>query len=193
MAGGSWWENSPNLRSLFPAIVSAASQGASTADVWGAVRNAAGNIASQVLGTTLGREPTDEEVSNTAATLLRGITATDVSQARGAAGQMVTAHNNLANADPNAQIEASMIARAPWSVTSNVAGVSEQYRIRVQRSITVKGFTEIQRDEWSTYNLSGPLTNPADALSSANAAWNGKDYNKTARIDGILDYVIEAI
>lgn len=193
MAGGDWWQNSPNLRSLFPSIVSAASSGASTAEVWGAIRDAAGGIAAQVLGTTLGREPTEQEVLDQVGKLLGGISATDVSQARGAAGAMVSAHSNLINGDPNAQIESSQIARAPWSTTTNVAGVSEQYRIRVQRSITVKGFTSIDRVEWSTYNLSGPLTSIADAVSQANNLFNGSAYNKTASINQVLDYVIEAV
>lgn len=193
MAGGSWWQDSPNLRSLFPSIVSAASQGASTSEVWDAIRGAAGSIASQVLSTTLGRNPTEQEVLESAKGLLSGISATDVSAARGAAGQMVRAHNALLAASDDAQITSEQIGRAPWSTTTNVAGVNEQYRIRVQRSITVKGFTEIQTTEWGTYDLSGPLTSIADAVSQANNLWSGRDYNKRASINQVLDYVIEAV
>lgn len=193
MAGGAWWSDKPGLRQLFPAIVSAAADGASTAQVWDAIRGAAGNMASQVLSTTLGREPTEQEVLQSAKGLLDGISATDVSAARGAAGQMVSAHANLVGGDPDAQIDSSQIARAPWSQTTNVAGVNEQYRIRVQRSITVKGFTEINTTEWGTYDLSGPLTSVNDALTQANGLWSGRDYNKRASINQVLDYVIEAV
>lgn len=193
MAGGSWWESSPGLRQVFPAIVNAASQGASTAEVWSAIRDSAATIAGSTLGVTLGRTATDAEISAKVADILQGVSATQVSQARGAAGGIVQAHNNLLARGTEMQIMSDSIARPPWSQTADVAGIQEQYRIRIQREITFHGFTDVSRVEWATYELAGSLTSMADAIATANTLFGQADYNRNVSINGILDYSIEAI
>jgi len=190
---GQWYENSPGLRQVFPALVEAAAQNQTTAQVWQTLRDAASNAASGSLSIQLGRQPTDQEVADTAAGILRGVTVQDVSRARGAAGQMASAHAALISHDPTAQITGDMIAVPPWSKTADAAGVRTQYRIRVNRSITVRGFTQITKEEWAAYNLSGPITTVADALAQANAMFVGADYNRATSINDILDYTIETV
>jgi hypothetical protein len=192
MAVGDWWEHG-GLRSLFGTIQQAASQGLNTADVWGAIRDAAYNIAQHTLGITSPLPPTESEITGAASDLLSGISATMVSQARGAAGQLNSAHDNLLAQDPNEQIEADSIGRPPWSQTSNVAGISEQYRLRVYREIEVRGFTTQTIQEWGTYDLTGPLTSVSKALDDANSLFAQADYNRSASITSILDYTIETI
>jgi len=193
VAGGSWWDASSNLRGLFPAILSAASQGASTAGVWQAIRDAADNTAESVLNVTLGRTPTDDEVTSYASNILSGIDAASVSQARGAAGQMVTAHENLINTPIDDQIDASAIARPPWAITTNNPVVQEQYRIRINWNVETTRIGTHVTNEWATYNLSGPITSVADALGQAQSIFAGADYNRASQVTEILDYTIEAV
>lgn len=193
MAGQSWWEQSGGLRTVFGSIVQAASQGASTAQIWDAIRTSAANVATGILRTQLGEEPTPGQVASSAATLLKGVGATQVSQARGAAGQLVNAHSNLRNLEQDAQITANEVGLPPWAQTVNARGVQTQYRIRVLRNLTFKGFKEINLQEWGTYLLSGPLTTVADALAQANALFTGSAYNKSTTINDTLDYFIEAV
>jgi hypothetical protein len=190
---GTWWEDLPSLRGLFPSIVGAAATGATTAGVWDAIRESAAGQATAVLSITLGRQPTPNELATATANYLSGIDAAAVSQARGAAGAFVTAHRNLLAQSPDEQILANSIARPPWATTTNLAGVNEQYRIRVLRSITVHGFTDIQREEWSSYNLEGTLTTANTALNQANTLFGNADYNRNVDINAVLDYVVEAV
>ena len=190
---GEWYDEQPGLRQVFPSILQAAAEGQTTAQVWDTIRNAASTAAASTLSITLGREPSESEIAKAAGTILSGVTVQGVSKARGVAGAMVRAHAQLSSADPNAQITADMIGTPPWSQTVGAAGVQTQYRISVQREITVHGFTAITRTEWATYNLSGPLTTMADALAQANSLFQAADYNKSVDINQILDASITTI
>lgn len=193
MATGDWYETTPGLRTVFPSIVGAASEGQTTAQVWQTIRDSADLASAAQLSIQLGREPTGQEIADSSAFLLRGINIQSVNQARAAAGQMVSAHAQLSGADPNAQITAGMVGVPPWSITANAAGVQRQFRINVQRDITVHGFTAITRQEWASYNLSGPITSIADALDQANTLFGNADYNRNVDINQILDYSIETV
>ena len=193
MAAGDWWQDHPGLRSVFGAIVQAASEHVSTADVWDAVYTAAESSAFSTLSTTLGREPSADELQNAVGLTIAGVGAVQVSQARAAAGQMVAAYNNLHNLESTSDIETTAIARPPWSITTNVAGVAEQYRIRVLRTVYPFSTQTFTRQEWSTYNLSGPITNVADALNQANTLWGQNPYNRRASIVSVDDYAIESV
>lgn len=193
MAGATWWESSPNLRSLFPAILSATQARASTAEVWQAIRESATSAATHVLGVVLGRAPTDQEILAGASKYLQGIDAAAVSSARGVAGAMVRAHDNLVARDPATQVLADAIARPPWAITVNQQGIREQYRIRVKRALTFHGFTDVTMEEWATYDLTGPITSVADALATADTLFQQADYNRRTDINQILDYWVEAV
>jgi hypothetical protein len=61
-----------------------------------------------------------------------GLSATDVSQLRGWAGAIAQASDNLGNADPNASLDSSMIAYAPWSMGPDTLALAPEYWARVQ-------------------------------------------------------------
>lgn len=193
MAIGDWWTDAPGLRGIFPSILQAASEHQTTAQVWQTIRDSADTASAATLSITLGREPTGLEIADASALMLKGVNIQTVNHARAVAGEMVAAHSNLTVAGMYDQIDASMIATPPWSQTANAAGISTQYRIHVQRDITVRGFTAINRQEWASYNLTGPITSVADALAQANALFRAARYNSNVDINGILDYTIEAI
>jgi hypothetical protein len=193
MAVQDWYTDAPGLRAVFPSIVQAASEGQTTAQVWQTIRSSADEASAAQLSIQLGRAPTAEEVAESSSFLLRGVGIQQVNGARAAAGQMVAAHAALSGADPDAQITADMVGVPPWSITSNAAGVQTQYRIHVQREIVVHGFTAITRQEWASYNLSGPITSIADALDQANSLFGAADYNRNVDINQILDYSIETV
>lgn len=193
MAGGSWWEDRPGLRQVFGAVYQAAQESLGVTGAWNYAKDTANDIASQVLSVTLGREPTEDEIAERATGILRGVSIFNMNDAYGAAKGLVVAHDALAAIGPSEQITSEMIGRPPWATTTNVAGVQEQYRIRVQRQVSVTGATYPGRPEWATYNLSGPLSSIQDALNQANQLFEGADYNRNTRVDQILDYQIEAI
>jgi hypothetical protein len=193
VASGDWYTDAPGLRTVFPSIVAAAAAGQTTAQVWQTIRDSADLASSATLSITLGREPTGAEIADASAYLLQGVGIQQVNGARAVAGQMVSAHAALTAADPDSLISANMVGVPPWSITANAAGVQRQYRISVQRDITVHGFTAITRQEWASYNLSGPITSVADALNQANTLFGNADYNRNVDINQILDYSIETV
>ena len=145
------------------------------------------------MSTTLGREPTADELEDATNQTLAGVGATQVSQARSAAGSIVNAYGNLHGLAETDQILGNAIARPPWAITTNVAGVNEQYRIRVLRTIYPFSTQRFTRQEWNTYNLSGTLTSISDALDQANNLWGQNPYNRTSSIVSIDDYMIESV
>lgn len=189
------WPNDPDnvLRGLFGTFISASEQGLDTQGVWAGLRDAASIWASGVLGVTSAGPPSEEEINAAASQLLGGVTIQAVSKYRSLAGAFVQAHENLLDTDLYAQIEGNAVFRPPWANTIGNPAVPERYRLTVQRSITVFGFTQIQRTEWATYELASPLTSLQDAFNAANTAFNAADYNSRARIDSILDYNIQAV
>jgi hypothetical protein len=193
MAGPAWWEENDGLRGLFGSIVSSVSQGASTAEVWQNLRDAATSQAIahfDVVGTG---DETDADVENAASALLKGVGVIQVSQARSAASQIVNAQATLMSLEPNDPISYEALGKPPWAQTINAPGVQTQYRIRVLRDVTFKGINTVNRQEWATYNLTGPLTTTADALAQADQLFANSGYNKQVSINAHLSYSIEAI
>jgi len=192
----SQWPNNPDsvLRGMLGNLVSAAeSGGRGAANMWSAIHSAANDWASGVLAVTNPTPPTPEEISAKAQQLIGHITIQDVNRYSHTVGEFLRARANLASLGPQEQITGNAVFNPPWARTTGNAAVPTRYRIRVLRSITVKGFTSINREEWASYEVTGPLTSAADALNQANSLFSQSDYNSRASINSILDYTIEAI
>jgi|SRR5215469_7670415 len=97
----------------FGSIMGATYQGLSTSELWQSLRDAA---ESQGLSTL-------------------GLSASDVSSLRGYAAQIRDSAENLANADPNASLDSSMIGVAPWSMDLNTLNVAPEYWARVEMTV----------------------------------------------------------
>lgn len=193
MAGTQWWQDTPGLRTLFGAVVTAASEGTGVAGAWAGAREAAYSYASHALNIINSVGPTQADINNAAALILQGTTIFNMNDAYASAKQLVNAHAALMSLPWDQQIEAEQLGIPPWSSTYAKQGVRTQYRIRVLRSVTYKGFTSITRDEWGTYSLTGPLTTIQDAIDQADALWQGADYNARTTINAHLSWSIEAI
>ena len=193
MAGSSWPGSESILRGLFGSIVGSAEAGQTTSEVWGQLRNASETWAAPALRIQLGREPTQEEVSAAGRQLLSNVSVADVSRFRGYAGAQVRAHRNLLALGEGRQITDSEIFTPPWSKTAANPAIQPRYRIRVNWNVEFHGFTTIEREEWATYDLEGPLTTIEDAISQARAAFGAGAYNARARISTINDYMIEQV
>lgn len=193
MAGPAWWESLPALRQNFGAIVSGAAQGLDTAGIWQALRDSAANQVEKVLSVTNPGGYTQADIDAGVAQQLKGIGAADVSRARGAAGAIVRANNNLLNTARDVQLGADQYAVTPWSTTADAYGVQPQFRLRVERSIEYSGFTKIQLNEWRTYNLTGPLTTLQDALDQADSIYFQQGYSQRTKILGYNNYTLEVV
>ena len=193
---GSAWPNDPDavLRGLFGSLVTGAeSGGRSAANMWSSLRTAAENWAQGVLSVTSAVPPTAEEISATARQLIGHVTIQDMNRYSKTVGEFLRAKQNLKAGGHDNQITGDSIFNPPWSKTGLNPAVPTRYRIRVQRSLTFRGFTHVPRVEWATYEISGPLTSAADALDQANTLFSQADYNSRVSINGILDYSIEVI
>jgi hypothetical protein len=161
--------------------------------MWSTLRTAASDWAQGVLSVTSAVPPTAEQISAKAAQLIGHVTIQDVNRYSKTVGEFMRAKQNLTNLGTDYQITGDAIFSPPWARTAGNPAIPTRYRIRVQRSIMVRGFTQIQRTEWATYEITGPLTNVADALQQANTLFSQADYNARASINDILDYSIEII
>ena len=193
MAGVAWPGKDAVLRGLFGTFLNSAEEKQDTATVWAQLREASESWAAPALEIELGREPTSEEIANAGKALLSGISAADVSNMRGIAGQYAGAHQALRDLDTELQIPSEAIFRAPWAESSGSAAVQERYRLRVKWNIEFRGFERTELSEWNSYQLEGPLTTIEDALAQARNAFAAAEYNKRASILGVEDYAIEAI
>jgi hypothetical protein len=97
----------------FGSILGAAYEGLGTSDIWNSLKDAA---QSQGLETV-------------------GLSATDVSQLRSYASQIVQASDNLASADPALGLENNMIGYAPWSMDANTLALAPEYWARVEMTV----------------------------------------------------------
>lgn len=193
---GSTWPNNPDavLRGLFGGLVTGAEGGGrGAANMWSSLKTAANDWAKGVLSVTSAVPPTDEQITATAHQLIGHVTIQDMNRYAQTVGEFLRAKQNLQELGTDYQITGDAIFSPPWSKTADNPAIPTRYRIRVLRSITVRGFTHIQRNEWATYELSGPLTNVADALQQANTLFSQADYNSRASINEILDYQIETV
>jgi hypothetical protein len=189
------WGSDPDsvLSGLWGSLVNAASEGRSTSNMWSALKEGAYNYAASVLNVTSATTPSDAEIQAAAQQLIGHVTITDMNRYSALAGQYLSAKANLQAIAQNQQIEGNMIFSPPWATTVGNPAVPTRYRIRVLRDITVFGFTQIQRQEWSSYELGGVLTTTGDALGLADQLFNQADYNARAQINSILDYSIETV
>lgn len=141
MAGG--FIGTPSNLRWFESIWSASQQGATTAEVWQALREAA-----EATGSSL-----------------EGLTIQDVNEMRAMAGGLNAAMANLERADPGDVITSDMIGRFPSAITGPGSDMADIYRVRV-------GYTALDAagnpfSDWSSLFLSGPLTTKADLMARA--------------------------
>lgn len=190
------WPSDPNdvLGGLYGSIYAArASGGGSASNIWDAIRAGAASWAESVLSVTGSAAPTQAEIDAAAGQLLSGVTVSDVNRYNQIAGAQTAAHQNLQSQGLYDQIMGTSIFTPPWSTTAGNPAIPDRYRIRVLRSITVRGFTTIERQEWASYELEGPLTSVIQALAQADARFTSADYNVRASINDVLDYSIEQV
>jgi hypothetical protein len=179
---------------LWGNIVSAReSGGGGAANIWQSIRSGAEAWASGVLSITSPQPPTEAEIALQAQQLIGNVTIQDVNKYNALAGQYLNARDTLAAQGLEQQITGRSIFVAPWSVTAGNPAVPDRYRIRVLRDLDYHGFTVINRQEWATYELSGPLTTAGDALNYANTLFAQADYNARVNINSVLDYSIEQV
>lgn len=161
--------------------------------MWSSLRTAATEWATSVLAVTSTGPPSEADIAAKAHQLIGHVTVQDMNRYAKTVGEFLKSRRNLAALGSDLQITGDAIFQPPWATTVGNPAVPTRYRIRVLRSITVRGFTQIQRQEWATYEISAPLTNVADALQQANTLFAQADYNARASINDILDYTIEAV
>lgn len=179
---------------MFGSFIAARDEGGGSAsNMWGALRDAAYSWAASTLGITSPNTPTEAEINAASQQLIGGVTIQDVNKYTALAGQYLSAKASLAAQGLTQTIEGRSIFVPPWSTTAGNPAVPDRYRIRVLRDITVAGFTQIDRQEWATYELSGQLGTAGDALNYANTLFEQSDYNARASINRVVDYAIEQI
>jgi len=161
--------------------------------MWQALQSGAQAWAAGVLSVTSVEPPTEAEIALQAQQLIGNVTVQDMNKYVQLAGQYLGAKANLAAQGLDEQILGTSIFTPPWSTTAFNNAVPDRYRIRVLRDITVAGFTQINRQEWATYELAGPLTTASDALDYANNLFSAADYNSRASINSVLDYSVEQV
>jgi hypothetical protein len=161
--------------------------------MWNALRDAAYSQAASILNVTSAEPPSEEEVQSAAANLIGHVTVQDMNRYSSLAGQYLSAKANLEALGQDNQIVGTAVFNAPWSTTASNPAIPTRYRLRVLRDITFSGFTQVQRQEWATYELGGVLTTVGDALTMADALFNQADYNSRASINATLDYSIETV
>lgn len=187
MAG---WGNDPNatLRGLWGTLVNSAAAGQTTQDVWQQLRQAATNQAASVLGLTLGREPTLDEIDSAYRQMFGNVTVQHVNQWRKEAGRYVAAQRNLAATDSGVQIGGDAIYRRNTELWGGSSPIVPTYRIRVKYSYTVG---TLQGEEWATYDIGGVITSLEDIQNKVSQQFKGKDYNKNTVMGDWLSYAIE--
>ena len=188
------WPNNPDsvLRGLWGSLVNGAASGRGAANMWQSLREGAYSWAEGILSVTSVTPPTEAEIQAKGAELIGHVTILDMNRYTKLAGEFLRARENLQALGPNDQITGNAVFTPPWSQTAGNPAVPTRYRIRVLRSLTYGGIN-VTTQKWSTYEITSPITSTADALDQANSLFNGADYNRSAGINAILDYSIEAI
>ena len=188
------WPNNPDsvLRGLWGSLVNGAASGRGAANMWQSLREGAYSWAEGILSVTSATVPTEAEIQAKGAELIGHVTILDMNRYTKLAGEFLRARENLQALGPNDQITGNAVFTPPWSQTAGNPAVPTRYRIRVLRSLTYRGIN-VTTQKWSTYEITSPITSTADALDQANSLFNGADYNRSAGINAILDYSIEAI
>ena len=188
------WPNNPDsvLRGLWGSLVNGAASGRGAANMWQSLREGAYSWAESILSVTSATVPTEAEIQAKGQELIGHVTIMDMNRYTKLAGEFLRARENLQSLGANDQITGNAVFTPPWSQTAGNPAVPTRYRIRVKRSLTYRGIN-VTTEKWSTYEITSPITSIADALDQANALFAGADYNRSAGINAILDYSIEAI
>jgi hypothetical protein len=161
--------------------------------MWNGLRRGAYSWVERTLRVTSPTPPTVEEITAKANEFISHVTILDMNRYTKLAGEFLKARNNLHSLGPGDQIDGPSIFTPPWAKTADNPAVPTRYRIRVLRSIEYRGFTRINRDEWASYELTGPITSIQDAIDQANTLFSQADYNSRTSINAILDYSIEVV
>ena len=194
MPGGPWSDNqNPLLSGLFGTFQEGAQAGADTSNIWSSLRQAAANWYYQSLGIT--PPESAAQLESTGASILsgQGVSAQGVNTYRQVAGNWLRAKENLQALNPEDQIPGEAIFTPPWAQTA-AAGVPDRYRIRVNWNWTTDSGE--QTNQWSTYELSGPISSTANSLQQAYSLATGNDCwvaLSNLSTPEVADYEIEQI
>ena len=194
MPGGPWSDNqNPLLSGLFGTFQEGAQAGADTSNIWSSLRQAAANWYYQSLGIT--PPESAAQLESTGASILsgQGVSVQEVNTYRQVAGNWLRAKENLQALNPEDQIPGEAIFTPPWAQTA-AAGVPDRYRIRVNWNWTTDSGE--QTNQWSTYELSGPISSTANSLKQAYSLATGNDCwvaLSNLSTPEVADYEIEQI
>ena len=194
MPGGPWSDNqNPLLSGLFGTFQEGAQAGADTSSLWSSLRQAAANWYYQSLGIT--PPESAAQLESTGASILsgQGVSVQGVNTYRQVAGNWLRAKENLQALNPEDQIPGEAIFTPPWAQTT-AAGGPDRYRIRVNWNWTTDSGE--QTNQWSTYELSGPISSTANSLKQAYSLATGNDCwvaLSNLSTPEVADYEIEQI
>ena len=194
MPGGPWSDNqNPLLSGLFGTFQEGAAAGADTSNIWSSLRQAAANWYYQSLGITPPESAAQLESTGASVLAGQGVSVQGVSTYRQVAGNWLRAKENLQALNPEDQIPGEAIFTPPWAQTT-AAGVPDRYRIRVNWNWTTDSGE--QTNQWSTYELSGPISSTANSLKQAYSLATGNDCwvaLSNLSTPEVADYEIEQI
>lgn len=194
MPGGPWSDNqNPLLSGLFGTFQEGAQAGADTSNIWSSLRQAAANWYYQSLGITPPESAAQLESTGASVLSGQGVSAQGVNTYRQVAGNWLRAKENLQALNPEDQIPGEAIFTPPWAQTT-AAGVPDRYRIRVNWNWTTDSGE--QTNQWSTYELSGPISSTANSLKQAYSLATGNDCwvaLSNLSTPEVADYEIEQI
>lgn len=194
MPRGAWGpRDNPLLSGLFGVFQSGSAARQSTADVWSALRVAAGTWQWQSQGK--GELPSQAELESSGAEILRsqGVGLQEVNTYRAIANQWRTARENLQALGQGDQIYNQAIFQPPWAQTQGDEQPS-RYRVRVQWEITPAQGDSF--NTWGTYEVDSPITSLQDILDQAGQMVAKKPTSNTplgAVVSGINSYELEQI
>jgi len=158
--------------------------------MWDALRTGAYNWAESLLNVTSATTPTADEIQAAADNIIGHVTVQDMNKYVQAAGDLLSAKAALMAATPLQQIEGNMIFSNELIQGSINPAVPSRYEFRVLRTLVFHGFTDVERQEWATYEMGGPLTNAYTMLNQANLLFNQAEYNSRVDIFSIDEYEI---
>ena len=194
MPGGPWSDNqTPLLSGLFGTFQEGAQAGADTSNIWSSLRQAAANWYYQSLGITPPESAAQLESTGASVLSGQGVSVQGVNTYRQVAGNWLRAKENLQALNPEDQIPGEAIFTPPWAQTA-AAGVPDRYRIRVNWNWTTDSGE--QTNQWSTYELSGPISSTANSLKQAYSLATGNDCwvaLSNLSTPEVADYEIEQI
>lgn len=139
---------------LYQSIVGGASEGMTTADIWSAL----------------------QDVADRSGQTLSGISATDVSRLRAAAGAELRATANLADAPFGSTIDASMISTAPYARDPLVMDAAPRFNVTISLNTLSEGVSALSHYVVSYTGFLPPTTDQLLNDLEAQAAELGAQY-----------------